>query len=379
MTDQKTMLWDSNAPITLTGYGMQTALFVPKFRELGYDITLNCPMSLTTAPISWDGMTMLGSAGDPMGNDVLPQRVAQFDLTISLRDAFGIFQCAPQLAGKPIVHWMPVDTAPMGERDIATLRTSGGVPVAMSRFGYDQIRREGFDPLYVPHGVDTSVFCPGDRMQFRDAVGISPDTFVIGMECVNKPDSRKGIDQQLQAFAIFHQRHPDSILFMHTPQKGGWDIPKIALNLGIHNAIMWPDQGALTGQMITWPTMAAWYRSLDLLSACSEAEGFGLPPLEAQACGTPVVSTRFSAMTELNALGWTVGGQKHWVGGHESWWCTPDVEEIAARYEVAWRDRGDEVHRARCRDFAQGYDVDTVMAEHWKPALQEIEARYGIG
>ena len=372
----KTLLWDSNAPVTLTGYGLQTALFAPQFRDLGWKVTINAPMSLTTAPLSWKGMDMIGSAGDPMGCDMLPQRAGQYDLVISLRDAFGLFPCAQQLAGKRIVHWMPVDCEPMGERDIATLRATGGIPVAMSRFGFEQIRREGFDPLYAPHGYDGRIFCPGDRMAFRNAVGVSPDTFVIGLAAVNKPDSRKGLDQQMQAFAIFHQRHPDSVLFMHTPQHGGWELNKIALNLGIHNAIIWPDQHNLASQMIPNETMAAWYRSLNVLTLCSEAEGFGIPGLEAQACGTPIVSTRYSAMTDLNAMGWLVGGQRHWVGGHESWWMTPNVEEIAYRYEDAWESRGDPLISYQCVKFASGYEVTTVMDHYWIPALEEIEARY---
>ena len=374
------MLIHSNAPTTLTGYGTQTALFAPRVRDLGYDITLNVPMSMTMCPITWNGMVMLGAAGDPLGNDLLPSRAQRYDITLTLCDLFGLFPCSAQLAGRKLIHWMPVDCEPMGERDIATLRATGGVPVAMSRFGYEQIRREGFEPLYVPHGVDPAIFKPGEdpaaRAAYRAARGIGPETFVIGLAAVNKPDSRKGLDQQMQAFAIFHQRHPDSVLFMHTFPKGGWELEKIALNLGIHNAVKFPDAYTILGQMLPAEGVAEWYQSIDLLTACSEAEGFGLPILEAQACGVPAVVTRFSAMTELCASGWTVGGQRHWVGGHESWWMTPDVEEIAERYEHAYAMRRFPEPREAAREFALGYDADLVTANFWKPALAECEARF---
>jgi len=374
------LLWHSNAPTTLTGYGTQTALFAPRVRDLGYEVTLNVPMSMTMCPITWNGMVMLGAAGDPLGNDLLPSRAQRYDITLTLCDLFGLFPCSSQLAGKKLIHWMPVDTEPMGERDIATLRATGGVPVAMSRFGFDQIRREGFEPLYVPHGVETGIFKPGEdpaaRAAYREARGIGPETFVIGLAAVNKPDSRKGLDQQLQAFAIFHQRHPDSVLFMHTFPHGGWELEKIALNLGIHNAVKFPDAYTILGQMLPPEGVAEWYQSLDLLTACSEAEGFGLPILEAQSCGVPVVTTRFSAMTELCSSGWTVGGQRHWTGGHESWWMTPDVEEIADRYETAWKDARVPEARAQAREFALEYDADLVAANFWKPALAECEARF---
>lgn len=371
----KTILWHSNAPITLTGYGLQTALFVPRIRDLGYDMTLNCPMSLTTAPISWDGMMILGAAGDPLGNDLLPHRAGMYDLTITLCDLFGLFPCSSQLAGKKVAHWMPVDTHPMGERDIAALRATGGVPVAVSRFGSEMIRREGFEPLYVPHGIDTEVFKPGDS-SYREAAGISPDTFVIGIKAVNKPDSRKGLDQQMQAFARFHRNHPDSLLCMHMPKTGGWDLAKIALNLGIPDSVIFPDQHAVVSQLIGNAEMAAWYNSLDVLSASGEAEGFGVPALEAQSCGIPVVTTKFSAMQEMCGAGWSVNGQRHWVGGHESWWMTPSVNAIAGAYEMAFEARNDQGIRDEARAFALGYDANLIARDYWKPALEEIEARF---
>jgi glycosyltransferase involved in cell wall biosynthesis len=375
------LLWHSNAPITLTGYGMQTAIFAPRIRDLGYDVSLNVPMSMTTAPITWNGMVMYGAAGDPLGNDLLPSRATRFDITLTLCDLFGLFPCSAQLAGRKLIHWMPVDCCPMGERDIATLRNTQGVPVCMSKFGTEQIRREGFDPIYVPHGIETGVFKPdpdGGRA-YREGSGINPETFVIGMACVNKPDSRKGIDQQMQAFSVFHQRHPDSVLLMHTFPKGGWELEKISLSLGIHDAVKYPDQYTIASQMLPAEGIAQWYNSLDLLSACSEGEGFGLPILEAQSCGVPVVTTDFSAMAELCASGWKVPGQKHWVGGHESWWMTPDVGQIAERYESAWRarDNGDLIdYKKRARDFALDYDADKVTTQYWKPAMAECEARF---
>lgn len=371
------LLWHSNAPITLTGYGMQTAVFAPRIKSLGYDVSLNCPMSIVTAPISWNGMVMYGAAGDPLGNDVLPVRASQFDLTITLCDLFGLFPCSQQLAGKKIAHWMPVDTNPMGERDIAALRNTGGVPVAICRFGYEQLRREGFDPLYVPHGIETEIFKPlEDRSVFRKAYNISPETFVVGIAAVNKPDSRKGLDQQMQAFSIFHKRHPDSVLFMHTAKKGGWELEKIALNLGIHNSLIFPEQTSLLSQMVGVDTMVSFYNALDVYSGCSEAEGFGLPILEAQSCGTPVVTTDYSAMTELCSSGWLVDSQRHWVGGHESWWATPNVESIANRYEEAYNARSNPKIREEARNFALNYDADTVTANYWKPAMAECEERF---
>jgi len=51
--------------------------------------------------------------------------------------------------------------------------------------------------------------------------------------------------------------------------------------------------------------MARWYQALDLFVAPQRWEGFGLTPLEAMACGVPVVATRVGAFEELVADGET--------------------------------------------------------------------------
>ena len=373
-----TLLWHSNAPITFTGYGMQTALFAPRIRDLGYEVSINTPMSLMTSPVSWNGMVMYGATGDQLGNDMFAHRTSRFDITLTLCDLFGLFPCSTQLQGRKLIHWMPVDCEPMGEKDIATLRNTGGIPVALSKFGFEQIRREGFDVLYVPHGIDTNIFKPvtEGRAEYRKLFGIEEDTFVIGIAAVNKPDPRKGLDQQMQAFSIFHKRHPDSVLFMYTFPKGGWNLDKIALQLGIHTVVKYPDEYSILSQLIPENGVAQWYNCLDLLSACSEGEGFGLPILEAQSCGIPVVTTDCSAMTELCSSGWTVPGQRHWVSGHESWWVTPDVEAIVNRYEEAYANRDNQSIKDKARSFALDYDADKVTTEFWKPVMAECEERF---
>src|SRR5207302_8754201 len=46
-------------------------------------------------------------------------------------------------------------------------------------------------------------------------------------------------------------------------------------------------------------TLAALFRHAELVAYPSYVEGFGLPALEALACGTPVVTTRGSAVEEI--------------------------------------------------------------------------------
>lgn len=66
----------------------------------------------------------------------------------------------------------------------------------------------------------------------------------------------------------------------------------MARSLGIEGAIV--DVGRVSDQRL-----AALYRVADVLLFPSHAEGFGWPPLEAMACGTPVVASDIPAIREV--------------------------------------------------------------------------------
>jgi len=107
-----------------------------------------------------------------------------------------------------------------------------------------------------------------------------------------------------------------------------------------------------------------------LLSA-SAGEGFGLPVLEAQACGTPVIVSDFSAQPELVGDGWIVEVQPQWNPTQLGWFCTPLVKSIVEALEAAYeRPRG--VVSQDAVKFAQDYQADKVFDEGWVPLLDTV-------
>ena len=377
------ILWWSNAGWNSSGYGVETALFVPRIAALGHEITCGAPFTFGGAPLEWEGFTVLPSSRDPAGNDTIAAsyEYTKSDLLISLCDPFALLKCAKDLSQVNYAAWMPIDTDPAGEGDITMLRESMAVPIAMSRFGERVLRGEGADPLYVPHAVDTRVFSPGDPRPFRDTVpGITDSTFVIGLCAMNRDPQRKGFFEQLLAFSRFHARHPDSFLALHTSpvNNPGINLNGMAARLGISGAVSFPDSFSYDLGLITRKQLATWYNGLDVLSMTSYGEGFGLPLIEAAACGVPVITTDGSAMSELCGAGWLVSGTPFWANGHGSFWKRPDASDIEQAYEAAWQTRENgqmPALKKAARDFSMLYDVDRVFGQYMKPVLTELEKR----
>jgi glycosyltransferase involved in cell wall biosynthesis len=385
------ILWHSNAPWIRTGYGGQTAVWAPRFASLGHEVVISGPFSFAGSPMTWGGFTVLPGAQDPFGSDVIAGHYRRngCDLMITLCDVFMMDPAA--MRGLHVVHWLPVDCESnkgMGKGDAEKAECAAAV-IAISQFGADQMRMRGFSPFYVPHGIDTAVFSPPeDKKQHRVDMGFDPDMFLVGVNAANKAGPRKGIQEQVIAFAEFHKRHPDTQLLMHTfaqPREGS-NVKALADELGVSNAIVMPDQYAYATGLMEESTMARWYKSLDLLSNASYGEGFGIPLIEAQACGVPAVVTNCSSMTELCGAGWKVAGDPFWVDGHDAFWRRPSIAGIVGAYEAAYElCRAGEMPqrdaepvtwagtRAAARAFAVQYDADHVLETYWKPVLEALD------
>jgi glycosyltransferase involved in cell wall biosynthesis len=376
------IVWHSNSPTTNSGYGKQTALFVPRIAGLGHEIAaIASPYSFGGSPITWNDIPILGTARDMAGNDVILRNHEYFgaDLTITLADPFGLLKAAPDLRQINLASWFPVDCRPAGYGDVTFLRESGTVPIAMSLFGKQVLEDEGAEPLLVPHAYDPDIYHPGPRA-YRDTLpGVTDDTFVIGLVAMNRDPVRKSFFEQFAAFSRFHARHPDSFLAVHSSPGGkpGLNLHGMACHLGISTAVGFPDSYSYDLGLITEPQMAAWYNGIDVLSLCSYGEGFGLPLIEAQACGTPVITTDASAMTELCGAGFLVSGTPYWSDGHTSMWTRPDISDIDAAYEAAYNAwQNDTLPCRPAVDFAAQFAADRVFGDFWVPALAQLEEMF---
>jgi glycosyltransferase involved in cell wall biosynthesis len=378
------ILWHSVAPFCPTGYGNQTNLFAPRIAALDdVDLAISSGYGLSGHHMKFAGITVY--PGEDWNRTVLQWAnhhgrgepvtvITLMDVWPLDRQIFATLEQQGRLA-----CWCPVDHKPVPTQVLEFLETTKATPIAMSLFGQDELRNAGLDPLYVPHGVDTDMFKPRDRTEIREMWNIDPDAFVVGMVANNQGQAlpRKAFSEAFAAFSLFREQHEDAILYLHCEMSGfrqGIDLDRLITRSEIPpEAIKITDQ-VLMEFGIPAGVMDGLYNVFDVLLSPSYGEGFGVPIIEAQACGTPVIVTDWTAMPELCGAGWLVDGTIFDHPMAEAFWKRPDVDGIVDALEKAYVSRGDQEIRDRARAFALDYDVNHVMAEYWIPALERIHA-----
>ena len=373
--------WFSNSPAATTGYGVQTKLFVPRLAKLlDGGISVTAFFGVQSGVLNINGIKVYPNFKHPYGQDVIGAHATwdQADAVVTLVDAWVIEN---QNIDVPWFPWFPVDHEPMPANVLAKVRQAAK-PIVMSKFGKRMAEQVGLDVWYVPHGVDTSIFKPLDRIEARDHLKWPQDKFIVGMIAANKDNpSRKAFHEQIAAFATLHAIHPDTMLYLHTDDGthggNGINLVKFIRRMGltIGEDVLICDQ-YMNGLGFPDSYMVDVYNGLDVLTNVAMGEGFGIPILEAQACGTPVIVGDWTSMSELCFAGWKVDKAEAMPVYHDffdafQWQATAGA--IADRMEQAYAAWNDYDLRNQARRGALPYDADDVTRKYWKPVLKEMQ------
>lgn len=207
----------------------------------------------------------------------------------------------------PVVAWVAVDS--LNQRHAPDLNRIRAV-VPWTEFAKMELVRGGMtnpNVHIIPLGVDHSVYRPADRTESRARIGLDqfgPDAFILGS--IGRNQLRKQLLLTIEYFAewIHSKRVTNAYLYLHCAPTGenAADINSLVDFYGIadHVAVA---RAHTPGAGASHDFMRAMYNSLDVYVSTSQAEGWGLPTLEAMACGVPCVVPDFAAF-----------GPHGWVG-----------------------------------------------------------------
>jgi glycosyltransferase involved in cell wall biosynthesis len=356
----------------------------------------------------WHGMRVYPVGQDAYGGDIVGMHGTHFkaDIILSLMDNWALHH--QTLVGKRHVAWMPIDCSnpdvpamSLGLHDTNRLLANPGtVVLAMSQFGYDvmqEARKALLLPnpvFYVPHMIDTGTFRPVDpatRGAIRKGLKID-DRFAVLTIAANRDKSRKNYAHMaravLRALKGDPRRQipacPDLIWILHTEESNprGHDLKMQFDRVGLPKtayrfSAQYPQA---IGEIEDW-RLAGTMAAADVGFQASLAEGFGLPNAEEMSCGTPVIATAGSAMTEVVGKGgWLVKGQPHWATGHESYWVEPDHDGMVRALRDAYaKGRSYQAKKAAARPhIEQNYALDVVRDTHWAPTLKSLHDHFGL-
>lgn len=381
------VLWASDAPWATSGYSVQTAITAPRLQRAGLaDVALLTTYGLQGASLTWEGLKVYPGGADPFANDVIGQGARDWraDVVITLKDSF-VFK-PEAFQGLRWCPLTPIDHEPAPPAVVAACRHAYR-PIAYAPNGVRALRLAGLDPLYAPHGYDPATFYPEDKAAARQALGLPQDRFIVGTVAVNRGGipSRKAWDELIAGVGLFRREAcPDLLYLAHTYAgddgfEGALPLRTVAHEAGIADAMVLPQPDAYRAGFPP-EHLRRLYSAMDVLLCVSLGEGFGIPTLEAQACGTPVILGRWAAQEDLLFSGWGLERDEahRFRDGQMAYVYVPSPRAIAARLAdayAAWRGGAMGEQRAEALAGAAPFQIDRVVAEHWAPALRELEAQ----
>ena len=171
-------------------------------------------------------------------------------------------------------------------------------PCVYSQYGYDALKPHvPRIRYYRPELNGWEMFAPvKNKMATRKEVfpNVSDDKTIFGF--IGKNQIRKSPELLIKAFMEAKKKTPDIVLYLHTEMDHLYNLKQIAQDCGAKDGDLITKQQGVSYDRAKMPTI---YNALDCVINCSMQEGLSWTPLEAMACGVPVIASDTTAQAEL--------------------------------------------------------------------------------
>jgi glycosyltransferase involved in cell wall biosynthesis len=375
------ILWISDSPTTPSGFGNVTRFLCGGLAKNGFQISILGWQKQGHAS-DWDGCRIFPVRRDPFGADVLLGYLQKLrpDVVVALADVWWLtFITHPlikrfmTIAGIRWVLYYPIDGDTPEQRlpcSWVKMLQRVDVPVAMSRYGQAICRRCGVKAQYIPHGVDTRLFCPpADKAAAKKKFGYE-GRFVILSDARNQP--RKLLPRLLDIYQQFAADKNDVLLHLHCDPDDesarsplyAYDIRSDLEHLGLIGKVHFTTGFRMrASEGLSLKELANVYAAADVHMLVSSGEGFGLPTLQAASAGVVPLATDYSANRELvSGHGIALPVERYITNEFGLRRALVDIPSAVDRLEKLYRDPMGLAEMARCgREFALTYDWENVI------------------
>ena len=409
------VLFSSDSPDAITGFAVQLRGVAEFFgKELGIE-THYLGWQTSARPMYYKerGFTLQTAGKENYSFDRYSELFSKIkpDLLITLGDEHMINGILGESERPLWIGYFPVDGHPLNGPMKRTF-SKIDIKIAMALYGKKVCDNAGIkDAIYIPHFFKEENFYPKDKNEAREKMGLPKDKFIIGS--VARLNPRKHQMRLVAAFSLFAKDKDDVALYMNFDTKDSFffkDKP-------VHD-YMWEELVETISDMVDSKNidkiiyqssfdfrigleedeMVDLYNSFDIHAIATGGEGFGVPTIEAMACGIPSVLTDYTTSDELlisksieelvekdiqpvsfeKQRGILVPYKKLYLektGVHKAWIDIKFMADAFEKYYQSWKNNDDdllETHKQNCIDFAPSFEYKHVMETYWRPLMDYL-------
>ena len=254
-----------------------------KARALGGQLPTSVVNLLHCRWIEWADIVHLHHINDYVDFPSFFRGVGSKPLVWTLNDESLFYGLAAFEGNRHPNHPLEQHYAEVKRRAVAQARNLTFVPVSeylMQKFNDHELFR-GRDIRVINNTADTNLYHPIPKTEARQRLGISEEDTLIAFSAFIASDPRKGLDKLSEAVSRIGDPH----------------MKIVAVGKNIHHR-SWPNVIEM-GFKDTAESLCEVFSACDIFAMPSMQEAFALTPMQAMACGLPVVAFPVSGTSEL--------------------------------------------------------------------------------
>lgn len=150
------------------------------------------------------------------------------------------------------------------------------------------------EKIYVTHLAAEDIYYPRNKKLCKDLIKSKYDIDNKFILYVGGFSPRKNIKGLIEAFSLIKPKLKEKYSLVILGKKGRsyYDYRDLAYKLNLKDDVIFPGY-------IPVDELPIFYNAADIFCYPSLYEGFGLPPLEAMACGTPTIASNVTSIPEV--------------------------------------------------------------------------------